>query len=63
MRRGRQEWLRDTGIMICGLLALVTPVLLWTAWSKPVFWAVLVLGCGAILALTLLVWRSRDDLF
>lgn len=63
MRHGWQEWLRDTGIIVCGLIALVTPVLLWIAWSKPVFWAVLMLGCSAILMLTILVWRSRDELF
>ena len=36
------------GLMIVlGLIMLVTPLALWAAWSKTVFFAVLMLGLGA----------------
>ena len=43
------RWLREGAITLCGLIALISPVVLWTAWSTSVFCAVLAIGCGAIL--------------
>jgi hypothetical protein len=56
-------WLREALITICGLIALITPVVLWTAWSTDVFYAVLAAGCGAILAIYLLIAVSPDEDF
>jgi hypothetical protein len=47
--------IRDLAITVCGLIALMSPLVLWTAWSRPMFWLVIVIGCGAILALVLLI--------
>ena len=46
---------------VCGLIALISPVVLWTAWSKPAFYVVLAVGCGAILIIYLLVTWSPDE--
>jgi hypothetical protein len=55
-------WLREVVITICGLIALISPVVLWTAWSKEVFYAVIVVGCGAILVIYLLImWSPEED--
>ena len=56
-------WLREALITICGLIALITPVVLWTAWSTTAFYAVLAAGCGAILAIYLLIALSADEDF
>jgi hypothetical protein len=56
-------WLREALITICGLIALISPVVLWTAWSTDVFYAVLAAGCGAILAIYLLIAVSPDEDF
>lgn len=42
-------------INLCGFIALVTPLALWVAWTVPIFWAVLATGCGALLAVSVLV--------
>jgi hypothetical protein len=55
------RYLREAAITVCGLVALISPVVLWTAWSKPVFYAVLAAGCGAILIIYLLVVLSPDE--
>jgi len=55
------SWLREALITICGLIALISPVVLWTAWSKPVFYAVLAAGCGSILIIYLLIALSPDE--
>jgi hypothetical protein len=47
--------IRDLAITVCGLIALMSPLVLWTAWSRPMFWLIIVVGCGAILALVLLI--------
>lgn len=36
----------------CGLVALVTPLLLWVSWSKEVFKAVLAMGFASFLLAT-----------
>jgi hypothetical protein len=55
------RWLRGATITICGLIALVSPVVLWTAWSTTVFYAVLAVGCGAILLIYLLISFADED--
>jgi peptidoglycan/LPS O-acetylase OafA/YrhL len=55
------RWLREAAITVCGLIALISPVVLWTAWSTTVFYAVLAAGCGAILIIYLLVTWSPDE--
>ena len=57
------NWLREAVITICGLIALVSPVVLWTAWSTTVFYAVLAAGCGAVLIIYLLIAFSPDEDF
>ena len=46
---------RQLAVTICGLIALISLPLLWTAWSRPMFWLIVALACGAILALFLLI--------
>jgi hypothetical protein len=55
------RYLREAAITVCGLIAQISPVVRWTAWSKPVFYAVLAAGCGAILIIYLLVVLSPDE--
>jgi hypothetical protein len=47
----------NIAITVFGLIALSSPLFLWLAWNRSVFWVVLALGCGAVLALFLLVRR------
>jgi hypothetical protein len=47
--------LRRIAVTVFGLIALATPLLLWVAWSRPVFWLVIAVGCGAVLAILLLI--------
>ena len=56
-------WLREALITLCGLIALITPVVLWTAWSTTAFYAVLAAGCGAVLLACLLIALSPDEDF
>jgi hypothetical protein len=53
--------LRNVAITVCGLIALFAPVFLWIAWDKAVFWVVLAVGCGAVLAAFLLVRLAPED--
>ena len=55
------RWLREAAITICGLIALISPVVLWTAWSTTLFYAVLALGCGSILIIYLLIRLGPED--
>ena len=55
--------LRHTCITICGLVALATPLALWLAWSKAMFYLVLVFGCSAVLIIYLLFEYYPDDDF
>ena len=56
------SWLREALITVCGLIALISPVVLWTAWSTTVFYAVLAAGCGAILIIYLLIaWSPGEN--
>ena len=55
------RWLREAAITVCGLIALISPVVLWTAWSTPAFYAVLAVGCGSILIIYLLIVLLPDD--
>jgi hypothetical protein len=36
---------------------------LWIAWSRPMFWLIVALGCGAILAIYLLIRTWPHDWF
>jgi predicted membrane channel-forming protein YqfA (hemolysin III family) len=48
-------------ITVCALLALMTPLLLWTAWSRTMFWLIVVVGCAAILVIFLLIrWWPHE---
>jgi Zn-dependent protease len=53
--------LRNIAITVCGLIALSAPLFLWLAWDKAMFWAVLAVGCGAVVAVFLLVRLSPED--
>jgi hypothetical protein len=56
------SWLREAVITLCGLVALISPVVLWTAWSTTVFCAVLAVGCSAILIVyMLIIWTPDED--
>lgn len=55
--------LRNTLITICGLIALLTPLFLWMAWSTDVFYVILGIGCAAIAAVYLLVSTGRRETF
>jgi hypothetical protein len=48
-------------VAICGLVALISPVVLWSAWSPTVFMAVLASGCAAILLAYVLILSAPDD--
>ncbi len=55
-----QKWLRhyltrdraEIGMAVCGLFALVTPLLIWVSWSKEVFKVVLIIGFTSFLLAT-----------
>jgi hypothetical protein len=53
--------LREIAITVFGQIALFTPLRLWTAWSRTMFWLILAVGCGAVIAIFLLVRFSRDE--
>ena len=53
--------LRNVAITVCGLIALSAPLFLWLAWDKAMFWVVLAVGCGAVVAVFLLVRLSPED--
>ena len=53
--------LRNVAITVCGLVALFAPLFLWMAWGRAVFWVVLAVGCGAVVAVFLLVRLSPED--
>jgi hypothetical protein len=61
--RQRTTLVRGALITVCGLIALGTPLLLWLAWSKAMFWLVLALGCAALLIIYALIWSSPDERF
>jgi hypothetical protein len=53
--------IRHIAITVCALVALLAPLLLWTAWSRTVFWLIIVVGCAAILAIFLLIrWWPHE---
>jgi hypothetical protein len=53
--------LRPVAITVCGLIALFAPLFLWMAWNTAVFWLVLAAGCGAVVAVLLLIRLSPED--
>ena len=55
--------LRQIAITVLGLIALFTPLLLWTAWSTGMFWLIVAVGCGAVVAIFLLIQLSPDRTF
>jgi hypothetical protein len=62
-RDRRSALIRGILITVCGLVALLTPLLLWTAWSPRMFWLIIASGCAALLILYVLIWTSRDGDF
>jgi hypothetical protein len=52
--------LRDVLMTIGGLVALLTPLLLWIAWSQWLFWLVIATGCAALLIIYLVIWIAPD---
>jgi hypothetical protein len=60
-RKGVPGVLRNLAITVCGLIALFAPLFLWIAWDKAVFWVVLAVGCGAVVAVFLLVRLAPED--
>jgi len=42
----------EMGMTICGLVALVTPLLLWVSWSKEMLKIILIMGFSAFLLAT-----------
>ncbi|MGH6903956.1 MAG: hypothetical protein ACREIR_14575 [Geminicoccaceae bacterium] len=53
--------IRNIAVTVLGLVALMTPLLLWVAWSRPLFWLIILVGCAAILALLLLIrWWPHE---
>lgn len=54
---------RRSAITVLGLIALFTPLLLWTAWSTTMFWLILAVGCGAVVGIFLLIRLSPDRTF
>jgi hypothetical protein len=60
----RTRWgpaVRGILITVCGLIALFTPLLLWVAWSKGMFWLIIAGGCAALLIIYALIWSSPDE--
>ena len=53
--------LRPVAITVCGLIALFAPLFLWMAWNTAVFWLVLAAGCGAVVAVFLLIRLSPEN--
>jgi len=53
------------GILIaaCGLVPLLTPLVVWAAWSPPVFWLIMAAGGAALLTIHVLIWTFRDEDF
>ena len=39
----------EAGLTLAGIIAAVTPLVLWTAWSIPVFYIVLSVGSASFL--------------
>jgi hypothetical protein len=54
---------RGALITVCGLVALLTPLLLWVAWSPQTFWLVTASGCAALLIIYVIIWTSPDEDF
>jgi len=46
--------LREVGLTVLGLIATITPLALWVAWSEPVFIFVLGSGIAAVTAIWVL---------
>ena len=53
--------MRQSAISILGMIALITPLFLWTTWSPQTFRIVLYVGVLAVLLIYLLIWSSPDE--
>ena len=53
--------MRQRCISICGVIALISPLLLWLSWSKLVFWTVLSIWVCALAIVMALIWSSPDE--
>jgi uncharacterized membrane protein len=49
------------GITACGVVLMITPLVLWVAWSKLVLFLALAAVALAILVTLILVWLSPED--
>jgi hypothetical protein len=54
---------RGVLITVCGLIALVTPLLMCLAWSTDMFWLIMAVGCAALLIIYALILSSPDERF
>ena len=52
--------LRSALITVSGLVALLTPLFLWIAWSQWLFWLVIATGCAAMLIICFVIWLLPD---
>lgn len=50
-------------IACCGLIALISPLLLWISWSKTGFFIIIATAGIAVGIIQLLVWLYPDDPF
>lgn len=46
----------EGGLTLSGVIAAITPLVLWTAWSELIFYWILSVGCGAFLSFIGLAW-------
>lgn len=53
--------LRQRCISICGVIALISPLMLWMSWSPTVFWTVLTVWITALAIIFALIWSSPDE--
>ena len=51
----------EIGMTICGLVALVTPLLLWVSWSKEILQIVLIMGFSAFILATFFAQYACPD--
>ena len=55
--------LANSLLTLCGLIVLVTPLGLWVAWTKEIFFAVLIVGIAAFFIATALIATAPNDEF
>jgi len=53
--------LREVALTVLGLIATITPLALWVAWSEPVFVFVLGSGIASVTVIWVLAGFEKDD--